>query len=372
MTPNIYTRSSVLTNMATINTPTNAELSRWQLKPGKTNSNNERKFVKHKYTDYSHEQPTQSESSKLIESFESKTRIPFPLRLHRALVMAEEDDYGHVFAWLKHGRAFKVFNRKVFIAEVLPKYIGLKYDSYLRQCNLYGFRRLTKASGDISRNAVYHELFLKEMEFLSLRMRPIKVNGNGVKPANRFDQEPKFFDMPYCCQTRGKVNEEEHECNFAETLEESLFSEPSSTQGYQIDPNASLRNQVHTSSFALNACVERACHLSRSSTFLSWMDPIPVDLTSQNPTKAGVNNRTITTSLDVSSKVTFLDSDPDIVYDNQLRFESPQELSKELRVIQDIMEADETNEACFDENDDVILGMLDTFADENNFNLELL
>ena len=358
--------------MAIINTPTNAELSRWQLKPGKTNSNNERKFVKHKYTDYSHEQPTQSESSKLIESFESKTRIPFPLRLHRALVMAEEDDYGHVLTWLEHGRAFKVFNRKVFIAEVLPKYIGLKYDSYLRQCNLYGFRRLTKASGDLSRNAVYHELFLKEMEFLSLRMRPIKVNGNGVKPANRFDQEPKFFDMPYCCQTRGKVNEEEHECNFAETLEESLFSEPSSTQGYQIDPNASLRNQVHTSSFALNAWVERACHLSRSSTFLSWMDPIPVDLAAQNPTKAGVDNRTITTSLDVTSKVTFLDSDPDIVYDNQLRFESPQELSKELRVIQDIMEADETNEACFDENDGATLGILDTFADENNFNLELL
>jgi len=69
---------------------------------------------------------------KLIELFESKTRIPFPLKLHRALVMAEEDDYGHVFAWLEHGRAFKVFNRKVFIAEVLPKYIGLNYDSYLR------------------------------------------------------------------------------------------------------------------------------------------------------------------------------------------------------------------------------------------------
>ena len=107
--------------MTTLNTPTYEELSRWQLKPGKTNRNNERKFVKHKYTDYSQEQPTQLESLKLIDSSKSYSRLPFPLRLHRALVKAEQDNYGHVFAWLEHGRAFKVFNRKVFLAEVLPK-----------------------------------------------------------------------------------------------------------------------------------------------------------------------------------------------------------------------------------------------------------
>ena len=357
--------------MATINTPTNAELSRWQLKPGKTNNNNERKFVKHEYTDHSQELPTQSESSKLIESFESKTRLSFPLKIHRALVMAEEDDYGHVFAWLEHGRAFKVFNRKVFIAEVLPKYIGLKYDSYIRQCNLYGFHRLTKASGELSRNAVYHELFLKGMEFFSLRMRPTKVNGNGVKPANRFDQEPKFFDMLYCCQTKHKENEDEHECNFAENLEESLFSERPSTQGYQIDPYDSLRNQVITNSFGLNAWEERARHLLRSSALLSCINPIPVDLAVQHPIKPGLNNHTITTTLEVSNKTTCHEDDPDVVYSNELRLESPQELSKELRVIQDIMEADEMNETSFDESDDAILGILDTFANENNFNLEL-
>jgi len=310
--------------MATINTPTNAELSRWQLKPGKTNNNNERKFVKHKYTDCSQELPTQSDS-KLMRSFISKSRIPFPLKLHRALVKAEEDNYGHVFAWLEHGRAFKVFNRKVFIAEVLPKYIGLKYDSYLRQCNLYGFRRLTKASGKLSRNAVYHELFLKGMEFLSLRMRPTKVNGNGVKPANRFDQEPKFFDMPYCCQ--------------------SIF-EASSTDKYQIDPNASLRNEVHTSYFAVNACEEKACNLL-------GINPIPVGLESQHPITQSLNNSTINT------------------YD-QLRFECPQDLSKELYMVQHIMEGDEMNERCVDIKDDVSFGMLVSHTDENIFNIEAL
>jgi len=47
------------------------------------------------------------------------------------------------------------------------------------------------------------------------------------------------------------------------------------TQGYQIDPNASLRSQVHTSSFFLNAWEEGARHLLRTSTLLSWMDPTP-------------------------------------------------------------------------------------------------
>jgi len=218
--------------MANINTPTNAELRRWQLKPGKTNGNNERKFVKHKYTDHIQELPTRSESLKLIEASESKSRLPFPLKLHQALIKAEQDNYGHVFAWLEHGRAFKVFNRKAFIAEVLPKYIGIKYDSYLRQCNLYGFRRLTKASGDLSRNAIYHELFLEGMEFLSLRMRPTKVNGNNVKPANRFDQEPKFFDMPRSYQMRRFENKEEYEYFFTENFVKSLFSEPCPIEEY--------------------------------------------------------------------------------------------------------------------------------------------
>ena len=220
------------TEMTNFNTPTKAELSRWQLKPGKTNGNNERKFVKHKYTDYSQELPTLSESLKLIKAYETKSKFPFPLKLHRALIKAEEDNYGHVFAWLEHGRAFKVFNRKVFIAEVLPKYIGLKYDSYLRQCNLYGFRRLTKASGELSRNAVYHELFLNGMEFLSLRMRPTKVNGNNVKPANRFDQEPKFFDMPRSYQKRRYEYKEDDQYFYTEKFVNSLLSEPRPIEDY--------------------------------------------------------------------------------------------------------------------------------------------
>mmetsp|Transcript_22202 Transcript_22202/g.28507 ORF Transcript_22202/g.28507 Transcript_22202/m.28507 type:complete len:120 (+) Transcript_22202:239-598(+) len=119
--------------------------------------------------------------------------------------------------------------------------------------------------------------------------------------------------MPYCCQTRHKESEDEYECDFVEKFEESLFSERSSTQEYQIDINDSLRNQVITNNFALNVWEERARHLLRSSALLSCINPIPVDLAAQNPIKPGLNNRTITTTLEVSNKATCHDGDADIV-----------------------------------------------------------
>ena len=140
---------------------------------------------------------------------DANAKLNFPLKLHRALVLAERDNHGHIFSWLEHGRAFKVHKREEFIKTILPNYLdNLKYDTFLRHCNLYGFRRLTKASGSVSRHAVYHELFLKGREYLAFRMRRTKVNGNGVKPANRFDREPKFFDMPFCTYFQTSENHE--------------------------------------------------------------------------------------------------------------------------------------------------------------------
>ena len=49
-----------------------------------------------------------------------------------------------------------------------------------------------------------------------------------------------------------------------------------------------------------------------------------------------------------------------------------QDLSKELHMIQDIMEADEMDETCFDKKDDASLGMLVSHTDENIFNIEVL
>ena len=202
--------------------PSKAAIERWQLKPGLTSSNNERKYIVHNYVDHSNEKPNPDEITKLkalCRTFDgdgkhyethpvSKMKnFCFPQKLHRALALAAQDGYEDVFSWLDHGRAFKIHEKNIFVKKILPKYMhGLKYDSFLRQCNLYGFRRLTKASGEISRQAVYHELFLRGKEFLTYRMKRKKVNGNVVKPANKFDSEPKLFDMPFCTANKANIS----------------------------------------------------------------------------------------------------------------------------------------------------------------------
>ena len=83
------------------------------------------------------------------------------------------------------------------------------------------------------------------------------------------------------------------------------------------------------------------------------MDPIPLDLESQYRITQSLNNSTIANH-------------------NRLRFECPQDSSKKLHMIQDIMDADEMNETCFDKCDDASLGMLVSHTDENIFNIEVL
>ncbi len=83
------------------------------------------------------------------------------------------------------------------------------------------------------------------------------------------------------------------------------------------------------------------------------MDPIPLDLESQYRITQSLNNSTIANH-------------------NRLRFECPQNLSKELHMVQDIVDADEMNETCFDKYDDASLGMLASHTGEKIANIEVL
>jgi hypothetical protein len=69
---------------------------------------------------------------------------PFPEKLMELLANPKTQ---HIVSWMPHGRAFKVHTQKQFIEEVLPTFAGsknIKYMSFNRQLNLWGFKRLTK------------------------------------------------------------------------------------------------------------------------------------------------------------------------------------------------------------------------------------
>lgn len=76
-----------------------------------------------------------------------RTRDPsmmFPCKLYRMLMDSETQGLTHIVSWHKDGRSFRVHNPQAFVDEVMPKYFKkAKYRSFQRQCNLYGFQRVT-------------------------------------------------------------------------------------------------------------------------------------------------------------------------------------------------------------------------------------
>jgi hypothetical protein len=59
--------------------------------------------------------------------------------------------------------------------------------------NLYGFSRLTRGP---DAGGYYHELFLRNREYLCKRMTRTKVKGTKFKAASSPESEPDFYTMP--------------------------------------------------------------------------------------------------------------------------------------------------------------------------------
>lgn len=93
-----------------------------------------------------------------LPSFQQeKHESSFPWKLHLMLENAENENYNHVVSWIKDGSAFKVHDSKAFVEQVLPNYFDqTKYESFRRQLNLYGFKRVSKGA---DRGILSHESF---------------------------------------------------------------------------------------------------------------------------------------------------------------------------------------------------------------------
>ena len=159
----------------------------------KTHKNQARHFVQHSYQDLMKEIPPVIYENRLDNiPMSTSSLLAFPMKLHEALSQIETDKKEHIFGWLPHGRSFKIHSQHDFAAIVLPHYFVMtKKSSFLRQLNLYGFRRISDGS-------YYHERFLRGMKFLCLSMQRQKVNGNGVRAAGNPDKEPNLSDYPNC------------------------------------------------------------------------------------------------------------------------------------------------------------------------------
>ena len=98
------------------------------------------------------------------------------LQLHAAISNPELSD---IISWLPHGRAFAIHDPDGLVTKVLPRYFNqTKFVSFIRQCNLWGFKRLTRG---VEGKVYYHELFLRGRPYMALRLTRHEVKGHGFK-----------------------------------------------------------------------------------------------------------------------------------------------------------------------------------------------
>mmetsp|Transcript_41559 Transcript_41559/g.60818 ORF Transcript_41559/g.60818 Transcript_41559/m.60818 type:complete len:652 (+) Transcript_41559:255-2210(+) len=110
---------------------------------------------------------------------------PFPVKLHRILSNPEFRD---IITWLPHGRSWRVLKPKAFEERVIPLYFRhAKYASFMRQVNGWGFKRITQGP---DHNSYYHELFLRGLPHLCLKMRRPNRAKQG---AGDSDLNPDFY-----------------------------------------------------------------------------------------------------------------------------------------------------------------------------------
>jgi hypothetical protein len=149
-------------------------------------------------------------------------KMPFPAQLHDNLSRIEEDGLARVVSWQPHGRCFVIHQPKEFCSVVMPAYFKLnKFPSFLRQLNLYGFRRLTRRGPD--RGGYYHERFLRNKKLLACRIPRLRIKGTRVRPCSDPFGEPDFYHMPYAVEVKDKLEIQEDLSNMKSVLKSYNF-----------------------------------------------------------------------------------------------------------------------------------------------------
>jgi len=139
------------------------------------------------YRDYSRLPCAQDANVLMGTSTSSCKEPPFPVKLHKILSNPENSD---IISWLPHGRSWRVLKPKTYEEKIIPKYFRhAKYASFMRQVNGWGFKRMTQGP---DHNSYYHELFLRGLPHLCLKMRrPTRAKAG----SSDSDINPDFYRL---------------------------------------------------------------------------------------------------------------------------------------------------------------------------------
>lgn len=124
-----------------------------------------------------------------VEPVTNRGTRTFPKKL---MEMLSVPMISHCLTWLPHGRSFIVNNPDEFMTEVYPRFFkATQYKSFLRQLNLWGFKRITKGNDS---GAYYHQFFLRGMPNLVKKMTLVRIKG-GSRPMPNPEGEPDFYAL---------------------------------------------------------------------------------------------------------------------------------------------------------------------------------
>jgi hypothetical protein len=101
----------------------------------------------------------------------------FPCKLYLMLMETESKGLTNIVSWHKDGKCFRVHDQQAFVEEILPQYFKKsKYRSFQRQCNLYGFSRIT-AVKPFWDSCYFHPIFIRGDEGCCKKItRPLRGN----------------------------------------------------------------------------------------------------------------------------------------------------------------------------------------------------
>lgn len=239
--------------------------------------------------------------------------LSFPLKLHVVISQEESKD---IIEWLPHGRSWHIIHMTFFKERILPLFFGnLKYRSFIRQVNGYGFQRLSQGR---DRNCYFHELFLRGMPHLTRNMaRPsvsekVKIHPQCEGP--KFHQMSKDYPIPeipdelvaeyrtagafmITCSTDARRSRVHSDNWFA-----SINKQPSpgfrpSENRYRAATTSSVKNSVHIPSSGSN---------ERKTAMLSSVVPEAASVVAQN--QAHVHGNENSTTVQPRSSATFIAS----------------------------------------------------------------
>jgi len=181
------------------------------------------------------------------------------------LSKAEEEGFGHIISWQRHGRCFLVHEPKLFEQ---VKCLNIKYNSFQRQLNLYGFRRLSRGA---DRGCYYHEFFLRGKAFLCQFISRTRIKGTGVKSKLDPDTEPDFYSLDPVESKKNIKRKDLSKPNDELKIEIEAFNFASQYRGQDSD-------EPDNEDLAMIYEVEKKHHSSRNSKLKFLGPPVFVSL----------------------------------------------------------------------------------------------